>query len=310
MSVEPWIDAWPRSAMMPPPGPADVAEQQLEDRRGADVLDADGVLRPADRVDRSRAVRSRPGVGAQRLGDREELAPRCSRRPRRPARACSARSAASGSGRRSAGAAASGPPRAARRARAPRRAPPCAAARPASSPCSRSPAAAVRLHALRTARSRVVLAASRLPAREEAVEILGVAEVLVDDHAARSCSCTTYSSEPPLVLEDVVDDPAEEGDVASRPGCRHVRRHRARAGEAGVDVDHLRAALARLHHPLEADRVVLGHVRAHDHDAVRVRPGPAGSRWPRPVRTRSPDRGPWSCVICGPGSRPARRRGP
>ena len=26
------------------------------------------------------------------------------------------------------------------------------------------------------------------------------------------------------------------------------------------------SALACLHHPLEADRVVLGHVRAHDHD--------------------------------------------
>ena len=26
----------------------------------------------------------------------------------------------------------------------------------------------------------------------------------------------------------------------------------------------------RLHHPLEPDRVVLGHVRAHDQDAVRV----------------------------------------
>ena len=40
--------------------------------------------------------------------------------------------------------------------------------------------------------------------------------------------------------------------------------------EARVDVDDLRAALPRLHHPLEPDRVVLGHVRAHDHDAVGV----------------------------------------
>ena len=33
----------------------------------------------------------------------------------------------------------------------------------------------------------------------------------------------------------------------------------------------------RLHDPLEADRVALGHVRAHDHDAVGVLRGPAGS---------------------------------
>ena len=45
---------------------------------------------------------------------------------------------------------------------------------------------------------------------------------------------------------------------------------RARAREARVDVDDLRAALLGLHHPLEADRVALGHVRALDHDAVGV----------------------------------------
>ena len=58
----------------------------------------------------------------------------------------------------------------------------------------------------------------------------------------------------------------------SLPGAeRHVQvGERARAGEARVDVDDLRAALLGLHHPLEADRVALGHVRALDHDAVGV----------------------------------------
>src|SRR5207244_3966546 len=52
--------------------PADVPEQELDDRRGADVLDADRVLRPADRVDdRRRALAAR--ARAQRLGDLEEL---------------------------------------------------------------------------------------------------------------------------------------------------------------------------------------------------------------------------------------------
>ena len=53
-------------------GPADVPEQELDDRGGADVLDADRVLRPADRVDdRARPLAS--GVLTQRLGDLEEL---------------------------------------------------------------------------------------------------------------------------------------------------------------------------------------------------------------------------------------------
>ena len=42
--------------------PAHVAEQRLQDRRGADVLDADGVLGPAEAVDeRGRAVAARVG---------------------------------------------------------------------------------------------------------------------------------------------------------------------------------------------------------------------------------------------------------
>ena len=45
---------------------------------------------------------------------------------------------------------------------------------------------------------------------------------------------------------------------------------RAGAGEVRVDVDHLGAARLGLHHPLEPDGMGLGHVRAHDHDAVGV----------------------------------------
>ena len=43
----------------PAAGPADVAEQRLQDRRGPDVLHADRVLGPADGV-AERLVRSRP----------------------------------------------------------------------------------------------------------------------------------------------------------------------------------------------------------------------------------------------------------
>ena len=49
----------------------DVAEQQLDDRAGADHLHAEAVLRPADAVDEhGRALA--PRVGDQRLGDLEE----------------------------------------------------------------------------------------------------------------------------------------------------------------------------------------------------------------------------------------------
>ena len=87
-------------------GAPDVAEQQLDDRRGADVLDAGRVLRPADRVtDRRRALAAR--VVAQRLGDREEPLARHAADLAPPSPACSARSGGAGPGRRSAGARAS-----------------------------------------------------------------------------------------------------------------------------------------------------------------------------------------------------------
>ncbi len=45
---------------------------------------------------------------------------------------------------------------------------------------------------------------------------------------------------------------------------------RARAAVVRIDVDHGRAARLRLHHPLEGDRMRLGHVRALEHDQVGV----------------------------------------
>src|SRR5205085_12096759 len=76
--------------------------------------------------------------------------------------------------------------------------------------------------------------------------------------------------EPALVPEDVVADAAEEGDIGARADTDPVGAHRARAREARVDVEDPRTSLPCLHHPLEPDRMVLGHVRAHDRDHVRV----------------------------------------
>src|SRR5262249_31999860 len=96
-----------------------------------------------------------------------------------------------------------------------------------------------------------------LPAGEEAVQLLGVLEALVDDHRRVRVVHDVIADLAP-VLEDVVDDPAEEGDVGAGPDAHVVGRGGARAGVAGVDVDYAGAALTRLHHPLIADRVALG----------------------------------------------------
>jgi hypothetical protein len=93
--------------------------------------------------------------------------------------------------------------------------------------------------------------------------------------------------EEQIFLKQVVDDSAEERDVAAGANLHVLRRHRARAREARVDVDDTSAALSGLHHPLETHRVVLGHVRAHDHDAVGVLEVLLEVR-----RTATPERGP------------------
>src|SRR4029453_18082429 len=70
--------------------------------------------------------------------------------------------------------------------------------------------------------------------------------------------------------QDVVDDPAQEGDVAAGPDRDVDVGQGAGAREARVDVDDPGPAGLGLHHPLEPDRVGLGHVGALDNDAVGV----------------------------------------
>src|SRR6266702_4795141 len=69
-------------------------------------------------------------------------------------------------------------------------------------------------------------------------------------------------------------DPWASPRPASRTAAdpqRHVQVGQcAGAGEPRVDVEELRAARLRLHHPLEPDRMAFGHVRALDQDAISV----------------------------------------
>ncbi len=72
MSVEPWMLAWPRSAMMPPPGRPMLPSSSLQDRGGADHLRADAVVGPADGVAEGGGALA-AAVAGQRVGDLREL---------------------------------------------------------------------------------------------------------------------------------------------------------------------------------------------------------------------------------------------
>src|ERR1043165_7074816 len=263
MSVEPWIDACPRNAMMPPPGRPDVAEEELQDRRGADDLHAGGVLRPADGVaDRGGLVAAR-GAGED-IGDFEEALARDAARTldelRRVAREMALEHLIDAA-------------RMLQRAVLHRL---VEGLRFAAAVLLLS--AALRLHARRRLvllrgagvepRLRVVLLP--VPSAEQPAELLGVLEVIAEDRR-RVRVVDDVVAEVALVGEDVVDHRAEEEGVAAGAEREPVVGHGRGAAEARIDVDDLRAVLlTRLDDPLEADRMVLGHRRAHDENRVGV----------------------------------------
>src|SRR4051794_31546608 len=244
----------------------DVAQQQLQDRAGADVLHADAVLRPADAVDeRGGALAS--GVRGPRLA---HLAERVRRH-------------ATGFRDHLGGVAGVVPledlvdapgmlQRLVARWLAMHADAVCLVLQ-----CTRGlplhrvvlPVGALVLLAVELPGLWIVRAGLLVESREQAVEVLGVAEVLADDVRGVGVGDDVLA-EVELVLQDVVDDPAEEYDVGP-DAERHERiRDGAGAGEPRVDVDDLGAARLRLHDPLETDRVGLSHIRALDHDAVSV----------------------------------------
>ena len=114
---------------------------------------------------------------------------------------------------------------------------------------------------------RVIRAGLGVKAGEDATEIFGVGELLVDDRRRVGVVQDVFL-EVGLRLEDMADDPAQERDVGSGADGNVDVGRGASAPEARIDVDDLRAALPRAHDPAEPHRVRLGHIGALDEDAV------------------------------------------
>ena len=117
----------------------------------------------------------------------------------------------------------------------------------------------------------VVLAALPVSviAAEQARQVLGVLETLLDDRRGIGV-VQDVLLEPAVVAQDVVDEAAEEGDVAAGADADVDVAQRRGAREARIDVDQGRALFLGLHRPAEADGMGLGHVRAHEQDAIAV----------------------------------------
>ena len=152
--------------------------------------------------------------------------------------------------------------------------------RPAPRPwCGRTARSCCRTGRIAVVRPFVHAALGLHEAREDAVQLFGVLEVVADDRRGVRVVDDERLEErvavPALAVDDVVDEAAQESDV--RPGAdRRVDiGHGAGAREPRIDVDDLGAVLdLGLHGPAEGHRMVLRHVGAHDDDAVGVRHAP------------------------------------
>src|SRR5260370_13148661 len=73
-----------------------------------------------------------------------------------------------------------------------------------------------------------------------------------------------------LFLETERKAPAEKQDVRSGAHGSPDVCHSGGAAETRIDVNDLRTALSRFDHPLETDRVILSHIRAHNQNGIRI----------------------------------------
>src|SRR5687767_364453 len=75
---------------------------------------------------------------------------------------------------------------------------------------------------------------------------------------------------PTLAVEDMVDQSAQESDVTSGPDGGVDVAVRGRSREPRIHMNQRRTVQPGLERPPERDRMTLGHVRAHDDDAIRM----------------------------------------
>ena len=201
--------------------PPDVAEEQLQDRGGADDLHACGMLRPADGVADRRSFLAAGGA-REHVGDFEEVLSPDAAEPlhhlRRVARKVAFQHLEN---------------------------------------AARMLQGLIAVARIVLPGGGVIFPA--VPPGEKTAEVFGVFEIGAKDRR-RVRVADDVLAEVALVLNRVVDQRAEKDDVAAGAKRHPVVGHRRRAREARIDVNDLRAVfLARFDDPLKADRMVLGH---------------------------------------------------
>ncbi len=108
-----------------------------------------------------------------------------------------------------------------------------------------------------------------MQAGEDASQVLGILVVVTDDEGGVGIGLHVFLKVQ-VVLEDVVDEATQEGDIRAHANGRVDIGHLRGAREVRIDMDDRRAALFGRHHPAKPDRVAFGKVAALDQNAVAI----------------------------------------
>ena len=125
---------------------------------------------------------------------------------------------------------------------------------------------------VRLVRPRRVLVGARVRVEsgEQSVEVLGVDIVVADEVRGVGVGAHVFV-EVPAFGQDTVDERTEQHDVGAGPDGHMLIGDRGGARETRVDVDDAGTPGLGFGHPLEAHGVALGHIGTLDDDAVRIR---------------------------------------
>jgi hypothetical protein len=100
-------------------------------------------------------------------------------------------------------------------------------------------------------------------------QIFGITETFLNDGRSIGIGLDVFVK-PTVVAQDVINQGAQEGNVAPRADADVKIAHGRHAGEARIYMDQGGAFVLGLHGPAEADRLSLRHVRPHEQNAIAV----------------------------------------
>src|SRR5437867_2426544 len=112
---------------------------------------------------------------------------------------------------------------------------------------------------------RIVFSLLRIPSGEESIQIFRIFEIIAKNRRG-VCVMHDVLAEFFVILQNVVDQPAQEKNVRTCAQGNPNVGHRRSAVKSRINMNDLRPALARLNHPLKSHGMVFRHRRSRSEE--------------------------------------------